>query len=796
MAAWLKDHHHARVAKAQRLTGASTLALAITVCSGYLQPALAQTPAIQLEEVVVTAEKRAQSLQDVPIAITAVTGETLAARGISQPTDLNKLAPGLGIAQGGASTQVYLRGVGNYGTSAFADPAIAFNIDGVYISRFSGISGNFFDVDRIEVLKGPQGTLYGRNATGGAINIITKKPNLAGFSAEAGVELGNYDLVRLNGMVNAPISDQVALRLAIQDTSRDGYQSDGYDDDQTTGARLQLLYEPNDATSLLLSGSYLKVGGKGPAHVPVTNTGFVDNDNPWKGLSQTLPGLLATPPIYGGVDRTSGKTDVVAKSLGAQFERELSDTVTLDVVASYIKNDNKSRGFGPGFLADTRTLGEQKSIEARLSGATDRLNWVAGVYGFRENQSEHFWVDQGFQFNQTGMAIDALKTKALAAFGQATYKLTDQLRLTGGLRLSKEEKSVDGFAFTRQPATATCAASGTTPVLIGVVATYLPQAAVNGDGTPYPFVYCQDPMKGQREWKDTSWRVALDYDVTPSSLLYVSASRGFKAGGFFPAGNASITGNSFEPETLYAYAFGSKNRFLGGRVQLNAEAFYWDYRDHQESYLAPTSNAGTFNFITQRADGEIYGLDADLSVLLSDNDELNTKLQYLHARYTDAPFLVASPGPGNPAPRTSCTATQDAASPALYHSDCSGQQMPRSPTLSGVMDYHHTFRLGTGAKVEAGANLRYSASYWSAVDYNPLQKQDAFTTIGLSLAYHNPDDTWSITAYGENLTKEVIYTNAFMYPSKNSVTNGGAGDIAMVQLDAPRTYGVRLKARF
>jgi iron complex outermembrane recepter protein len=792
--------------KKRGLTTVSGMVLAATMAAGQLGAAQAQE-AEGVDEIVVTAQKREQSLQDVPVAVTALQGEELTNAGISQATDLSRLVPGLAVGQGGPSTQVYLRGVGNYATNGFADPAISFNMDGVYIARFSGISGNFFDVSRVEVLKGPQGTLYGRNATGGALNIVTNKPALDGFAAGIGVEGGNYNLRRFDGYINLPLGDHAALRIAARDTSRDGYQTDGNDDDDSNGIRAQLLFEPDNATSLLFSASRIELGGKGPAQVPVTNAGFVNNSDPWTGQSQTLvwtlpgpgQGLLATAPpappaLFQGVDRSTGSLGVVAESYGVQFERDFGG-VTLNVLANYLTNENDSKSFGPGFLFDVRTSSEQSSLEARLSGAAGALDWVVGAYVSNEELSENFWVDQGFLFNQTGVDMDSLTTDAQAVFGQATFSFTEQLRLTGGLRFSTEEKSAQGTTFTRQPQAFTCAASGTTQVFLGAITPSIPQAATNGDGIAYPFPFCRDVISGQRDWDDTSWRVALDYDLSPDSLLYVSASRGFKAGGFFAAGNASLTGNTVEPETLVAFAIGSKNRFFDGRLQLNAEAFAWDYKDHQESYLAPTSASGTFNFVTQRADAEIFGLDVELNALLTDDDEIGLRVQYLNAEYTDAPFIVASPGPGNPSPLTACTATQDIATPSIWRTNCAGQQMPRSPDFSGVLDYNHTFELPSGSIV-AGAHARYSAGYWSAVDYNPLQKQDAFTMLGAALSYHSENDGWSITAFGENLTEEVVYANSFMYPSKNSVIAAGAGNIAMVQLEAPRTYGVRLRADF
>jgi iron complex outermembrane receptor protein len=274
----------------------------------------------------------------------------------------------------------------------------------------------------------------------------------------------------------------------------------------------------------------------------------------------------------------------------------------------------------------------------------------------------------------------------------------------------------------------------------------------------------------------------------------VTASRGFKAGGFFAAGNgATLTGNRFNPETLLAYAIGSKNRFNDNRVQLNGEVFHWTYKNHQENYLAPLyTNAPGFGFVTQTADAKIYGLDLDLELLLTDNDKLSSKLQYLHAEYTRATFINASPGPGNPPPVSVCPPTQDAANPSIWRVNCAGQEMPRSPKVSLTADYSHTFKLSSGAAVVAGVTGQFSAAYWAAVDYNPLQRQKSYSRWDADLGYHAPDGKWSVTAWGANLSDKVVFTNAFMYPASNNTTNY----TSFTQLSAPRTYGLRFSAKF
>jgi iron complex outermembrane receptor protein len=226
------------------------------------EPAAEQGTAIglQVEEILVTAERREETVQRTSLALSVLRAEQLKVGGVTQANDLASLVPGLTISNAGGIVQTYLRGVGSFATDARAEPSIAYNLNGVYIARPAGIGSVFFDLDRVEVLKGPQGTLYGRNASGGAINIITNKPKFE-FGASALVEGGNFSDINGQGYVNVPLSDTVAFRLAGQMSERDGYLSDGYDDEDTEAARLMGLWEPSEKFSLLFTGEYTSVGG-------------------------------------------------------------------------------------------------------------------------------------------------------------------------------------------------------------------------------------------------------------------------------------------------------------------------------------------------------------------------------------------------------------------------------------------------------------------------------------------------------------------------------------------------------
>ncbi|MCS6946192.1 MAG: TonB-dependent receptor plug domain-containing protein, partial [Steroidobacteraceae bacterium] len=330
--------------------------LAISFASAQ-QPAATGDEAA-LEEITVTAQRREESLQKAAAAISVVTGEDIERSGVVEPENLNKLVPGVAIGIGGPSTQIYLRGVGSYGTNAFSDPAVQFTVDGIAYGRITGLGGNFFDLERVEVLKGPQGTLYGRNATGGAINVISKKPTQE-LGAGLTLEGGNYSLKKGNGFVNVPLGEQWALRFAAQVVERDGYQTDGTNDDDSKAARLHLRYAPRDDLSLLLSGSIVSLGGKGFGQVPVRASGYVDNSNPWLGPQIAAPAALVAqamannqPPTLftNGVSYARGELDVEVTSVGAELNVAIGAPGTLTVLANHLRTENRSTSYGPGFL--------------------------------------------------------------------------------------------------------------------------------------------------------------------------------------------------------------------------------------------------------------------------------------------------------------------------------------------------------------------------------------------------------------------------------------------------------------
>lgn len=716
--------------------------------------ALAQS--VALEEVVVTAERRSENVQRTPLSITAIDGANVEAA-VNRPENLTTLTPSLSISPaGGGMTQIYVRGVGNLGVNAFSEGAVAVNVDQAYVARPTALDGLFYDLERVEVLKGPQGTLYGRNATGGAINVITKKPVLGEYSGSALVEVGNYNQIKVGGAANIPLGETLALRAAFQSVRHDGYLSDGYNDQDTTSARAHLRWEPSSDVSVLLTADYVRTGGRGEASTPSFRT-CGDFCGPTHPTSRALAkvgsfGALLLAPGDDGV----GFNDSTFLSATGVLDWNLH-FANLTVVASHRDVDIDQLIYPNGFRGRVLDQSDQDSIEVRLGSVGDGpLKWVAGIYGFKEQIDGDYAYSHGAGA-QVQHIMPNIENREIAAFGQATYSLTDAVRVTAGLRYTSEEKDLSGVLLCTMGFA--CGGPGGSRIL----------------------------LDNSASWTDTSYRLGLEWDVAPQSMIYASVSTGFKAGGFFPA----ALNNTFEPEKLTAFAIGAKNRFFANRLQLNGEAFYWTYEDHQESHLGGICFAQVGGVCTVRGNGfptenvgksEIKGVDLEATWLVTVNDKIDFSIGYLDA--VAETFTFRTPFPPGAIPTVACKVSVSG-SQNVY--DCAGQDMPRSPKWSGRLSYAHTFPLASGARVVANAGTYFSDSYWGSIDYVPGTRQKAFTTSDAALTYYAPDDAWSVAAWVNNIEDAAIAGSTGLKAFSNTPYEN---------LRPPRTYGLRVTAKF
>jgi iron complex outermembrane receptor protein len=760
-----------------RVIGLTSAALLGTLV--LTQPSVAQTVAAAdapdeaqaressegIEDIVVTAQRREESLQRAAIAVTAVSGRDLITAGVSDVANLTKLVPALVVQPaGGSLTNFYLRGIGTLGSNAYAENAVAFNFGGVYIARPTAPIGSFYDLQRIEVVKGPQGTLYGRNATGGAVNVLPAKPELGQVGGSAILEYGNYNTRKGSAVLNLPLGKAVAIRAAAQVVDRDGYLSDGYDDEQGEAARLSLLYKPNDAFSLLLVADYFHQGGMGVGPVLIPGS-LVPTASP---LEDRVSGAdprshaelrlrfpffinsgLVRPPQRDGYQDSSfyGVSAVVEADLGF---------ATLTAIPAHRVSKPDFRTYNFGFLGENRETDTQNTLEVRLSSnGNPALRYVIGGYYFREHQQAYNQYSQGGA--QTTTFLPDLKTESKALFGQLTFDVSESLRLVGGLRYTAEEKSQH------------------TPVR---------QFSAAKPDVPFSLA------SGELSFNKLTWKAGLEYDVGPRSLIYANVSTGFKAGGFFVA----IRNSTFDPETLTAFTIGSKNRFLDNRLQLNLEAFYWDYKDQQISFLGPVETSlGVFGSGLQTVNAgnaRIAGIEVEALFMPTDADRFSGTVQFLDTQYTDFHYVAISLT-GVP-PRSGCQLSNDTSlavtAPArLFLVDCSGRPALNSPRWSINLGYERTFGLAGDFELLAGARTRIETSRYLALEFLPEERQGGYMTSDAYLTLNAPDERWSLTAYINNIEDQAVLGNAIARPILNVVYG---------TLRPPRTYGLRAAVKF
>lgn len=798
-------------------------------------------------EIIVTAERRSQSIQKSSLAISVLSVDKMADAGLVETRDITKLEPGVQIGQGGPATQIYIRGVGDFGSTAATNPAVATNIDGVYISRSNAINGNFYDLARVEVLKGPQGTLYGRNASGGAINIITNAPSFSGFSGRVEAEVGNYGLLRSTGFLNIPLSDTLAVRGAYQVISRNGYTAGGFDDDESRSARLSLLWEPSSSVSLRVTADYSHVGGVGPGYVlldpapavaaKAAAAGFVLNGSRETVLTPNGAGVVqaatalspagcqangtawSTSTASGTFSSVPGGAGVVFKpqfQCAAGFYSTAPDYLNL---ANLAKQDNRYANiaatldwnFGPAtltlvpayrsvrnnyvvfpFLAfpvgtpDRPDKSDTYSLEARLGNNGPKLTWVLGGYIYREDQDapstlapEDALVHiDGFPISGPNINTALFKTKSEAIFAQATYSVTDSLRLILGGRYTHDNKTLDYTNFVYD-----------NPVGIR----FRTGQACFGKPSPCNIVN----ITGETSSSKVSYKVGAEYDLGPQNMLFVTYATGLKAGGL----NAAATPNSppppvvagggigtaqpYGPERLAALEIGSRNRFLDNRVTLNLGAFYWKYKDSQQ-FITYLSAGTSTNALTNAGAATMYGANASAVVKLSENDTFSAAVEYLHTkfdRFTYTASLLNLPGG---VVTSGCNVTGSVFAQTV---DCSGKPLPRAPKWAGSANYMHSFDLGSAGSLDASVNVSFSSSRYLDNSFTDQVKAQGYASGDIVLTYRSPDDRWSLSGYVRNVTDVDIYTGGYTIPALFP-------GVALANISAPRTFGARVAVNF
>ncbi len=708
-------------------------------------PAPASAPDAGTQEVMVTANKIRSFASKTSIALSVVGGDALKSEGVVDARALQDLSPSVQIGQETGRLQINIRGVMSIDNTEKGDPSTAFHIDGMYVGRPESQFSSFLDVERIEVLRGPQGTLYGRNATGGAINVISNKPGKR-LGGKASLELGNFNARRGEFAIDLPVNSLLSLRAAVGANKRDSYLLGGggvgLEDQDDMAARLHALFTFSPATSLLLTAEYSKVNANGFTPVPLR--AFFDGTQ--KGGNPTWPNDLLSP-VY--VDRGSDIQRTVdpyyakatfRKNENNGFRAEANHSfgdVALTYQLGYLKSAVSASSIGPfngfPFLGDAKA-GEstQTTHELRLNSTQPgRLSWVAGMFLMNEDISRdtqyNTFINPNFTFQLKFQPT--VENRSQAVFGQTTFALSDALRLVTGLRFSKDKKSA--------------------------------RDAFGGGGLTIPAA----PFDRSETFSKTTWKLGLDWDVTKEHFAYGSLSAGYKAGGF----NADAVTAPYKPEDLLSLEFGLKSRLMDNRLQLGASAFAYDYRNLQltstvctDPNLPSACNSKTVN----AAKARILGLELEAKWRLSASGTLDVATALNRSR-----FGIYQP------------INRPISAPTVVV-DWTGQRLDRSPSTTARVGYAHLFDLASGATIEAAASLRYNSGYLLSsygTDYGTRYVQPAFTKADARLTWRSADDKYSVQAFVKNITDEITVETRLP----------GA-----LNVGEPRTFGVRVGATF
>ena len=711
--------------------------------SGLARAAHAQEAAINIpaegayviEEIIVTANKRSQSVRDIAASISAIGGDELEARGIKDMNDLQFAVPSLHFAQTFGDQNIAIRGVGGFQRQ----PGVAVSLDGVYQTRSTASQLSQLDLERVEVLRGPQGTLYGRNSNGGVVNFITAAPTP---EAEGFLRMGfaEYDEAKIQAVYSGPITDGVAFRIAADHTDRgEGWvenQMPGKDDlmqGEYSNARIKLAAELSDNLSVDLM--YAKALIKGP----LDHWAYI-TDN--RELATTIPQLadanltLEPHKIYADA-RSDSDRDYDLFSL--KFEWDMGFATLKSITAQQDFNDE---AFWDRDATDLHVLAatdisntDTFTQELNLIGENETFDWVFGIFYMEEEWDRHFTLDSGdpilgaplpvvLDFNQS-----IYETDSIAVFFDGTWNITDRARISAGIRRTEDEISEQH--------------TNTVSLL-----------------TPDPLVIITSCDKEtEKDFGDTTVRALGQYDISEDSNIYASFSQGYKAGGV----TQFECTPAYDPETIDAYELGYKATFRDGRTSLNAALFYYDYADFQLLQVV-----GTNTVTVNAGDAEIIGAEVELSTLIGENLTLSGGLTLLDTQYNE--FF-----------------NTDSMMPELGLQSVEGNPLNNAPETSLNLGIAYATYVPWGGQVM----LRADAAYRSRTYYREFNEKDdsqsAYTVVNLNVSWASEDRSWEARLFAKNVTDEDYVTGII-----GSATNGGRfGTWGM-----PRQVGFELTKHF
>ena len=724
---------------------ASVSPLALMTPAAFGQEAAASSGESR-DIITVTARRREESLREVPVAVSALSADRLEQTGAVDITALQAQTPNatVQVARGSNSTLIsFIRGVGQQDPLWGFEPGVGLYVDDIYVARPQGAVLDIFDIERIEVLRGPQGTLYGRNTIGGAIKYVTRRLGTEP-RAEGRLSVGSYNQIDAVGTVALPLSDQFAIGGSLARYTRDGFGTnlttgaEHYNKD-VTAFRLSAEFTPND--NLFFRLAYDQVN---------------DDSNPRHGhrlVAGAAPGSEVLPNVYDTRAGLGDDNSVETEGLSFTGEWRVNDVITLRSITArregytdtVIDFDNAPGPILdiPAFYAD-----EQFTQEFQLLFDTGRMQGVAGFYYLDGTAEGAFDTVLG----AAGIAIGtggSVETTSYAVFADVNFDLTERLRLSVGARYTQDEKT--GTVFR-----ANYLGAGRTPLTGGAAATPL---LVRTDYT------------NTRDYSQFTPRISLSYDLNEDLTGYVSFSQGFKSGGFDMRGDAIFTPdtvNGYDPETVDSYEIGLKGSAFGGLMNFSSAIFYSEYSDQQVTTQVPAPG-GIASFVDNVGSSTIYGAEFEATVFLADNLTAFVSLGYLEASFDE--FIRFNIGTGQ---------FENISDLVVF------QNAPRWSGYLGATWTNPVF----GGELAVTPSVAFRSSYNQFEFANPLLDEDGYTLVDLNAVWTAPSGNWSLSLAGRNLTDETYRIGGYNFP-------GALFDNSIIAFyGPPRTYTATISFRY
>ena len=724
------------------LSLAIVMALAAPALQAQDAPAAeaARTSATELDTITVTARRRVESIMDVPVAVSAFGEEQLKDLQATDISGLQGAVPNLNIVQGRGSSNtvnVFIRGIGQPDSLQTFDPGVGMYVDDVYYSRINGALFSLFDVQQVEVLRGPQGTLYGKNSTGGAIKVNTKNPfDDQGGAVEVGV--GSFGRTDFRAYLGEQLSERAAFSIAGAYLKNDGYVEDpvtgeDYNGEDTIALRGKLALRPSDSFSATLSADYTRQDNAltlGQSTAPLIRTDLAFG-----------PVVLQQPDTdeYNFESRTSFRPDqgqeMTHKGVSANLQWELGEQWSAKSISAWRKLDTSSYidiDASEWELGDVLVEVDQEQVSQELQLQYDNGSNMQAIFGayymnetlpsYQEAYASDFFGFAGAPIDFLRTINDDLETTSVAAFAHVNWEFVPTWTLAAGLRYSRDEKD-----YVR-----------TTSTFWGPLF-----AAINETVA----------FNGKQSWDAWTPSLSLQKAFSDNVMGYVSANRGFKSGGFNGRANTSLetTSAAFDPEFVWTYEAGVKMRSDDGRFSANVAAFHSSYEDFQarvSEVLNPDSPVPTFSFpVLNAAEMEINGFEFEGVARLGDATTLSGQMSWMDASYKSFEDLRTT-DPANPS-----------YDPSLH------EHVPFSPDWTARIALQHVFQLGGSGALTVGGDVAYRGDTWLSVDNRPGLMQDAYTTAGLFTAWDSPQYAWQVRAGVRNATDELYKTEGQEFSS-------------------------------